>query len=131
MSSEVSVASMSHPSQSLCHCMNCQHRSGSAYTTNLLILRKDFRITSGTPKHWTFQQNESKLHFKTTFCGDCGTLISKENDEAEDFKPVLILQCGTADEGLGLGGEPGEELFVPHRAGWLPELKAAQMQGFT
>lgn len=117
--------------QALCHCLNCQHRSGSAFTTNILVPRVNFQITSGTPKHWTFQQNESGLHFKTTFCGDCGTLICKENDEADDFKPVLILQLGTADEGLGLGGEPSAEFFIPHRAKWQPELKAAQCQGFA
>jgi len=117
--------------KALCHCLECQHRTGSAYTTNLLVPRPAFHITAGTLKNWTFKQSETGLQFKTAFCGDCGTLITKENDEADDFKPIYILACGTMDEGIDACGEPGVEFFVPHRAGWLPELKAAQLQGFS
>jgi len=119
--------------KALCHCLECQHRTGSAYTTNLLIPRTAFKFLPSSPsvlKNYTFTQSDTGLKFKTTFCGECGTLISKENDEADDFKPIYIVGAGCLDGGIG--GKPDAELWVGHRAAWLPALDgAAQMKGFT
>ncbi|KAF2095207.1 hypothetical protein NA57DRAFT_45023 [Rhizodiscina lignyota] len=120
--------------KALCHCLECQHRTGSAYTTNLLIPRTNFTFKPSSPsvmKTYTFTQSDTGLHFKTTFCGECGTLISKANDEAEDFKPVYIVGAGCLDDGIG-SAKPDAELWVGHRANWLPAMDgAAQLKGFS
>lgn len=64
-----------------------------------------------------------------TFCPDCGTTMYKEAD-AKAFENMVIFQSGTLDMGLD-SLDPEAELWVQHRAKWLPELKgAAQSQEF-
>lgn len=53
----------------------------------------------------------------------------KEAD-AKAFENMVIFQSGTLDMGLD-SLDPEAELWVQHRAKWLPELKgAAQSQEF-
>lgn len=105
--------------QVLCHCLQCRKLTGSAFTTNLLIPRDNIQI-EGSPKHYDFIQ-ETGDKFTTSFCGECATLIGKETD-AESFKPFLILEAGTLDEGFEQT-KPDSEIFVKHRTPWLEEIK--------
>jgi hypothetical protein len=56
----------------LCHCTDCQKWSGGAYTSNIVVPRTDFKVTSGKPKEYAAVGNSGKKnnHF---FCG--GTLF--------------------------------------------------------
>jgi hypothetical protein len=40
----------SDPLQALCHCLDCRKISGSAYSTNAIFPRDNFKSLSGTPK---------------------------------------------------------------------------------
>lgn len=98
----------------------------------MLVPRTTLKVTSGTPKHWTFTQSDSGLQFQTSFCGDCGTMLFKQNDEADDLKPLYIVMGGTLDGGLSVGGKPQSELWVGHRGDWLKPLEGVQQcKGFT
>lgn len=56
-----------------------------------------------------------------TFCPECGTTIFKEAD-AEAFEDVVVVQTGTMDGGGLDEMGPQAELWVKHRAEWMPKL---------
>ena len=85
-----------------------------------------FDITDGTPKK-TETTHENGMPIEAFFCGDCGTPLYKVA-HADAFKGAVIVMAGTIDN---LGdhmdvAEPGAELWVKYRAGWLGEVKGAQ-----
>jgi hypothetical protein len=97
------------------------------------VPRDAFRFTAGDAslKSWSFTQNDTGLVFETAFCGDCGTLIYKKNDD-DAFKAVYILQAATTEEGIGAGGAPGVEFWVGYRPEWVPAaVGAKQAKGFA
>ncbi|OCK74281.1 hypothetical protein K432DRAFT_386903 [Lepidopterella palustris CBS 459.81] len=109
----------------LCHCLQCRKLTSSAFTTNLLVPSSAVTIT-GEPKHYDFVQ-ETGDKFKTSFCGECSTLICKETD-ADGFQGLLILEAGSLDGGFE-EFKPAAEIFVKHRTAWLGELNGlAQFQ---
>jgi len=56
----------------LCHCLDCQKWSGGAYTSNIVVPRKDFKVSKGKPKNYVLKgdSGEENDHW---FCG--GTLL--------------------------------------------------------
>jgi len=52
----------------LCHCTDCQKWSGSAYTSNVVVARKDFKISKGSPKHYNVKGDSGKMN-DHWFCG--------------------------------------------------------------
>jgi hypothetical protein len=88
-------------------------------------------VTSGTPKEFS-KTHESGMELTVFFCDNCGSVIHKEGD-TDAFRGLVIVQAGTLDDAEGLDMEkPGAELYVKHRASWLPEVAGAgQMQEFS
>jgi len=118
--------------KALCHCHQCQKVSGSAYTTNILVPKDAYKITSGTPKQYTFTQAPSGIKFTVSFCGDCSSPVGKGSDD-KAFSTVYIVPAGTLDGDKGIeAGKPDAELWTPMRATWLSGVgDAAQLQGFA
>jgi hypothetical protein len=52
----------------LCHCTDCQKWSGGAYTSNLVVPRKDFKVTKGSPKNYNVKGDSGKMN-DHWFCG--------------------------------------------------------------
>lgn len=52
----------------LCHCTDCQKWSGSAYTSNVVVPRKDFKVTKGSPKNYNIKGDSGKMN-DHWFCG--------------------------------------------------------------
>lgn len=52
----------------LCHCTDCQKWSGSAYTSNVVVPRKEFKVTKGSPKHYNVKGDSGKMN-DHWFCG--------------------------------------------------------------
>ena len=52
----------------LCHCTDCQKWSGGAYTSNVVVPRKDFKVVKGTPKHYNVKGDSGKMN-DHWFCG--------------------------------------------------------------
>lgn len=40
-----------HPNQIACHCTDCSHTSGAAYSTNILALKSDVSITGDVKQY--------------------------------------------------------------------------------
>jgi hypothetical protein len=95
----------------------------------MLIPISAFKITSGTPRKYSFVQ-ESGMKFNTTFCGDCGSMIGKATED-EAFKDMFIVAVGLLDEDINKF-KPDTELWVKYRASWIAPIEgAAQAQTFS
>ncbi len=103
--------------------------TASAFSTNIVIPASSFTI-NGTPKHYTFVRGE-EIH-TTSFCGDCGTTVSKIVDGFEKFKGLVVVEAGTLDEGQGFEQmNVAAELYVSTRAPWLKEIEGAKQVDTT
>jgi hypothetical protein len=104
------------------------------FSTCMLVPETTFRLTSGTPKHYTFTQ-ESGIKFTTTFCGDCGVVLGKRQAEGtgDEFKGMMIVFVATLDdvENAGEFMKPEAEIWTKHRVPWLQPVEgAAQAEMF-
>ncbi|OBT75130.1 hypothetical protein VF21_05479 [Pseudogymnoascus sp. 05NY08] len=112
-----------------CHCLTCRKVTGSAFSVNALLPRAAVKVTSGSPKTFA-KAHENGMVMTVTFCPECGTTIFKEAD-AVAFADMVVVQTGTMDgEGVDEMG-PQAELWVKHRAEWMPTVVGAvQKQEF-
>lgn len=76
----------------ICHCTDCQRRTGGAFSTVVIAAHDKFRITSGEPTIY-YRNTERGEKRKIAFCPRCGTPIY-----ASDLsdKPVHSIPMGTA-----------------------------------
>lgn len=104
-----------------CHCHSCQKISGGAHTLNLLVPQDRFRVTAGSPKHYT-ETHESGMKLTVNFCDNCGSTIYKIADH-ELFRGNAVVQAGALDDPQGLEqAKPELEVYTKYRAPWLPNL---------
>ena len=62
---------------SVCHCLNCQKRSGSAFAAQVRFPAEQVTI-AGQSKTFTATGDNGECHFR--FCPDCGSTVYFEND---------------------------------------------------
>lgn len=77
----------------VCHCIDCQKLSASAFSLTMAINRRAFDLVSGRLKTWarpTASGGTAICHF----CPDCENRIYHENPEMAE---VLRLKPGTLD----------------------------------
>jgi hypothetical protein len=99
--------------------------TSSAFSTNIMIPISAFTITRGSPKTYTFVRGVEK--HTISFCGDCGTTISKTLDGLEHLKGLMTVQAGTLNEDEGFGSMKVDmELYVKNRAEWVAEIDGAK-----
>src|SRR4051794_24586191 len=55
----------------ICHCLDCQTLTGSAFRANIQAPADGFRLVRGSPRRYikTAESGAQRLH---AFCGDCG-----------------------------------------------------------
>jgi hypothetical protein len=76
-----------------CHCRNCQKTSGAGGSVNAPVASSAFRITQGTPKRYTAVADSGRtLH--RYFCGDCGSPIYSQRENAPE---TAVVRAGTLD----------------------------------
>jgi hypothetical protein len=98
-----------------------------------MVPKDKFRITSGSSSLKSYSKpHESGMNLTIFFCEDCGTGIYKEAD-ADMFQGIVVVQVGTLDDMNALNqAQPDEELYIKHRASWLPKIPSAgQIQEFS
>ncbi|CAK5283680.1 unnamed protein product [Mycena citricolor] len=112
-------------SQVLCHCVDCRRTSGSAFSGNILVPKKDVRIT-GPTKEYTSRALSGNMVTRV-FCGTCGSAIAHRNEQLFGDTQV-VLQTGNLE---GFGNVPvGVEIFVKDRWASLPAVDGAvQVEG--
>ncbi|KAJ9662628.1 hypothetical protein H2198_001300 [Neophaeococcomyces mojaviensis] len=109
----------------LCHCTDCQKWTGAAYTSNAVVPRTNFRVTSGTPKTWDVKGDSGKIN-KHFFCGQCGSSLYTELEVMPD---VTCVKSGGLDGGAAnLGGKIGVEFYTKDRVSYLHDLADAKQE---
>ncbi|KXG53324.1 Glutathione-dependent formaldehyde-activating enzyme/centromere protein V [Penicillium griseofulvum] len=114
--------------KAVCHCLNCQKFSGSAFTTNFIIPRSSFKVLSGTPKSGKYMA-DSGFEYHTFFCGDCGSSLYGQPDSLPD---MMSIKAGSLDNGAAKleGGKIDVEAFIERRVAYLKPLQdASQVTG--
>lgn len=73
---------------SICHCLNCQRRSGSVFAAQARFAR-DQVVISGTSTSYVLVGDEgSRAHFH--FCPTCGATVHFQTEGAEDTIAIPI-----------------------------------------
>ncbi|KAK7050103.1 GFA domain-containing protein [Favolaschia claudopus] len=114
-----------HTEQTVCHCTDCRETSGSAFSINVLALKKDVKITGPVKEY------NSKLPSRNTvtrlFCSNCGSAISQLSTLFDDAQ---VIQTGNFSDFANV--PITTELFVKDRwTGVAPVAGAAQVQGMS
>ncbi|KAI1854410.1 hypothetical protein JX265_012444 [Neoarthrinium moseri] len=107
----------------LCHCVDCQKWTGSAFTSNVMVSRKDFKVVEGTPKSYDAIGDSGKIN-KHFFCGDCGSSLFTE---LEIMPESTYVKAGGLDGGASkLGNKVAVELYTKDRMPYLKPADGAQ-----
>ena len=102
----------------VCHCLDCQRLSGSAFRANVLACADGFRILRGSPRRYvkTGDSGTRRVH---AFCGACGSPIyscATENPQA------YTLRVGALNQRQELG-RPKRQIWTKRRLPWVPAFE--------
>ena len=78
----------------MCHCKNCQQRTGSAFNLSMLVLRPDFRVVSGESITRELPGGSGALH-RQHFCPDC---MVRTHTEMLAHPDIINVRAGTLDD---------------------------------
>jgi hypothetical protein len=78
----------------MCHCRNCQQRTGSAFSLSMLTWRRDFAVTSGETLWRDLPGGSGALH-RQHICPDCFT---RTHTEMLAHHYVINVRPGTLDD---------------------------------
>jgi len=108
----------------LCHCTDCQKWTGGAYTSNVVVPRTAFKVTSGSPKTYDAVGNSGKVN-KHFFCANCGSGLYTE---LEVMPEMTCVKAGGLDGGKADIGVPGVEFYTKDRVSFAAECKGAKQE---
>src|SRR5262245_3628287 len=95
----------------VCHCIECQRQSGSAFGMSLAIRRNGFRLLSGELREFTTVCDSGRMK-RCTFCAKCGTRIYHQ--VATD---ALNIKAGTLDDTSWLN--PSAHYWTRRKQPWV------------
>ena len=102
---------------SVCHCLDCQKRSGSAFAAQARWPEEQFQ-TEGKSKTWThFADSGNKASFH--FCPDCGSDVYYEIDGKFDdkFNDLVAVPVGAFDDPYFAG--PAFSVWESRKHDWV------------
>jgi hypothetical protein len=101
----------------ICHCLDCQRLTGSAFRANVLAPAKGFRLLKGQPRRdiKTGDSGAKRVH---TFCEVCGTPIYSC---AVDNPPTYTLRLGALKQREELG-RPARQIYTKRELPWVAHL---------
>ncbi|WP_151633511.1 GFA family protein [Noviherbaspirillum aerium] len=92
-----------------CHCEICRRTSGAPLVTWFSVRRAEFRLVSGTPVRF-----RSTAFGTRSFCPDCGTQLTFENDGTPDEIDVTMSSLDEPDR-----LSPKDHTYVRSKLQWL------------
>jgi hypothetical protein len=93
-----------------CHCSLCRKAQGSAFATNGVVQRKDFRFVQGEGELTAFESSPGQHKL---FCKHCGSPIISTNEARPE---ELRIRLGTIESPIE--ERPQAHIFVSSRADW-------------
>jgi len=77
----------------VCHCTDCQRRTGSAFALSMVVLKSALELLQGDPR--TYAVTSDGLQRRGKFCAECSTRLW---GEPLKFPQVVVVQPGTLDD---------------------------------
>jgi hypothetical protein len=102
---------------SICHCVDCQKFSGSAFRTSIPAQEGTFRVLSGEPKVYV-KTAESGSKRAQGFCPDCGCSIYAT--AVGEGPKTYNLRIGVISQSDQL--PPRRQIWYRSRRPWLGDL---------
>jgi hypothetical protein len=100
---------------SLCHCLDCQRRSGSTYGIAAFFTRQDVEANGDFR---TFKRgSDSGFAVSFHFCPDCGSTVFWEAERLPDA--IAVAVGAFADPALPA---PSQSVYDQRRHPWVPSL---------
>jgi hypothetical protein len=101
----------------ICHCIDCQTMSGSAYRVNVAAPAATFILRSGQPKIYIkiAENGNQRAH---AFCPNCGTQIYSS---APHDPPTYALRVGTLKQRAEL--RPKSQIWFRSALPWTMDLR--------
>jgi len=96
----------------VCHCADCQHFTGSAFSTVIAVPTAALKVI-GTLKTFSKPGDSGKLIHRR-FCPECGSGIV---DEADALSGVAMLNAGTLDDPSWV--KPQSEIYCDSAQPWV------------
>lgn len=97
-------------SEANCHCDNCRRAAGAQAVAWITVNSSRFEFTAGEPKRYRTETGAYR-----TFCGDCGTSLTYEND----VRPGEIdITTGSLDHPENFA--PTKDVFADEKLSWVP-----------
>src|SRR5262245_9218490 len=102
----------------LCHCLDCQMLTGSAFRANIAAPADRFRILTGKPSEYikTADSGARRIH---AFCGTCGSPVYSC---APDNPQTYSLRLGALSEKEALG-RPARQIWTKRRLSWIGPME--------
>jgi hypothetical protein len=106
----------------LCHCADCQRRTGSVFGIQAWFPKGAVTVTRGAPKIYVRTADSGRtIDFR--FCPECGTTLWWTSEQRPD---LIGVAAGTfVDKTLPA---PGFSSFERHRPAWTRHLDALAME---
>lgn len=83
----------------VCHCLECQKQSASAFGISLYVPKSGFRVTLGTPKFW-YRYTDNGNEIKCAFCPRCGSRLWHD---LASTPLVISIKAGSLDKPIDIG----------------------------
>lgn len=100
---------------SVCHCLDCQRRTGSTYGIGAFFARKDIEANGDFRSFRRASDSGSAVNFH--FCPDCGSTVFWEPERRPDV--VAVAVGSFADPNFPA---PSQSAFNERRHPWVPPL---------
>jgi len=100
----------------ICHCIDCQTLTGTAFRTAVPAHPDNFTLT-GTPKTY-IKIGSSGSQREQGFCGECGAPIYSTG--ADDAARTYMIRVGTARQRAAL--VPRQMIWCNSAVPWLEEI---------
>lgn len=103
----------------ICHCIDCQILSASAYRTVVYVADDKLEFKGGSPKVYV-KTAESGNPRQQAFCPECGTQLYATS--AGDGPKIYGIRLGTARQRGQL--PPQKQLWCQSALDWVADLRA-------
>jgi hypothetical protein len=103
----------------ICHCVDCQIFSGSAFRTSARVRGRDFRLVQGEPAVYE-KTAESGARRRLGFCSHCGTHLYGLAPAGEE--PIYSVRVGTLAQRAEI--RPAVQIWCRSEVSWLSDLQA-------